>query len=116
MYKWYLIYACEQKYAGYHGIFNVDLIECPSFKDAQEIGAEMSIEVMESYNTLKGYITDDMNEVDVEEFYIDNISYCIWEVDMSKIDNLSFKELRAKVYPEWKKFRNKYCYKESADE
>lgn len=116
MYKWYLIYACEQRYAGYHGIFNVDLVECPSFKDAQEIGAEMSIEVMDTYDTLRDYIDDNMSEEDVEDIYIDNISYCIWEVDMSKIGNSSFEELRAKVYPEWKRFCDKYCYKESADE
>lgn len=116
--KLYLIYACEQTCKGYNGMFYVDLIECLSLKDAQEIGAKMSLEVMNDFDTLENYIDDDMSTIDIEEIYNANISYRIWEVDMNKINDLSLEELKEKVekvHFDWEQFCDKYCYKESVN-
>lgn len=117
--KLYFIYACEKIFKGYNGMFYVDLVECSSLEDAQEIGAKMSLEVMDDFYTLENYIDDDMSTTDIEEIYNANVSYCIWKIDMDKINNLSLEELKEKVekvHFNWEQFRDKYCYKESVNE
>ena len=48
----YLIYACEQRYGGLHGMYNYAVEYGITEQRADEIGHEMSIGVMESYTCI----------------------------------------------------------------
>lgn len=54
----YLIYACEQRYGGLYGMYNYAVEYGITEQQADEIGHEMSIGVMESYT----YIMEDLQE------------------------------------------------------
>jgi len=61
----YLIYACEQRYGGLHGMYNYTVEYDITEQQANEIGHEMSIDVMESYSC----IIEDLQED--AEYYAD---------------------------------------------
>ena len=115
-YKYYLIYACELSYGGYHGIFDVDLHKCYSYAEAQSIGYDMSVEVIDRYGTLEDYLNDDLTDADIEDIYSNHVEYAIYEVDFNKIGNKAFDELRNEVNSNWKEFRDKYCLEECDEE
>ena len=48
----YLIYACEQRYGRLHGMYNYAVEYGITEQQADEIGHEMSISVMESYTCI----------------------------------------------------------------
>ena len=45
----YFIYAKEGLYEGLHGVYDYGLYDCDSYKNACDIGAELSREVIDAY-------------------------------------------------------------------
>ena len=58
----YLIYAYEDRYGGEHGINTWDICDVDSVREAEEIGREWSIEVMESYASIGEDLLDEARE------------------------------------------------------
>lgn len=106
-YKYYLIIASEMIYGGSHGIFDVDVVKCSSFKEAQECGIQMSRDVIDKYNTLEDCSYE--TEEELENWYNENIDYAIYEVDLDRVGNMSHDEMRDEAYESWREFRDKYC-------
>ena len=100
MSKHYFIYACEQSYAGLHGMFDMDMLYLKNLSQAEDVGLEMSIEVQHSYasieeeyehdlfSELEIFDEDDQEEYratekyaeQMEEYYIENALYHIYEI------------------------------------
>ena len=114
--KLYLIYACEGRFRGYHGIYDVDVIPCISYEEAIGIGEDMSIDIMERYNTIEPLIEDDMTDEDYIGIIEENLDYYVYEVDLNKIGNLSLDDLKNEAYEDWRGFVDKYCLKECVEE
>lgn len=105
----YLIYSCEGLYDGLHGMNHIQVRECESDREAWEIGANASLEIMDSY----GIITDDLQaEVDDilsmdedidedeawESVYRDNIVVDYWKINEEKAKNIDIDYLDYLAY------------------
>ena len=124
--KTYLIYADESQYCGLHGMYDWDIVECADEEEANEIGTEMSYNVITSYSSLidsfeqeakeqllsEGVSREDPNWEDMisdcmEEFIDEDIQYRIFELkpdfDYSAIDTQN---------EDWEDIRNIYAIKE----
>ena len=124
--KTYLIYADESQYCGLHGMYDWDIVECADEEEANEIGTEMSYNVITSYSSLidsfeqeakeqllsEGVSREDPNWEDmisdyIEEFIDEDIQYRIFELkpdfDYSAIDTQN---------EDWEDIRNIYAIKE----
>lgn len=110
-YKYYLIYACEGKYEGLHGMFEVNVIRASEESLANYCGADMSYDVMERYGTLNDQYDESWSYKDIRDLYQDNLSYNIYELDCSKIGNISIEDLREEANDDWKSFVEKYGIK-----
>lgn len=127
------IYACENTYGGFHGMYEIAVEEIDSIKEAHEIAEEMSLNVMDSYHVIiedyrdqarelmeDEYDNFDKDNMDMEEeealFYSymdeiieENICYSIYLIK-DKYQNLSVKELYNHYQREgYESFVNKYC-------
>lgn len=68
----YAIYACENVYGGLHGMDNHAIVNCTNEGEANDIGLEMSFDVMESYEC----ITNVLEEEASEEYERDTHEWC----------------------------------------
>ena len=80
--KRYFIYACEQMYGGYHGMYTSGVFE---FNDSwtedeiyKEYVCQMSFEVMETYGEIIENLID-RDEYDDEEEYYEALDEAMWE-------------------------------------
>lgn len=124
--KTYLIYADERQYCGLHGMYDWNIFECTDEDEANEIGREMSYNVITSYSSLidsfeqeaeerlshEKLYQEDPNWEDVisdyiEEFIEEDIQYRIFELkpdfDYSAINTQN---------EDWEDIRNIYAVKE----
>lgn len=105
------IKAMDQLYGGLHGMFDAAVMEVADMEEAEEIGNEMSRDVIDSYS----YIIDQLeqeaqeNEPSTDEEFNDiledlireDISYTIWELkDEAPIEELEDYE---EYIEKWKK-------------
>lgn len=77
--KRYFILAYENLYQGLHGMYDWTIYES-SFKEACEIGQEMSREVIESYECIYDELTEGLDEEDIEDEIFNDISYEIYDL------------------------------------
>jgi len=124
--KTYLIYADERQYCGLHGMYDWGIFECADEDEANEIGTEMSYNIITSYSSLidsfeqeaeeqlshERIYQEDPNWEDMisdymEEFIDEDIQYRIFELkpdfDYSSIDTQN---------EDWEDIRNIYAVKE----
>lgn len=115
----YAIYACENIYGGLHGMDAHDVVDCADEEEAESIGLEMSIDVMDSYEC----ISDDLEEAASEEYepgseewedYLyqlkqENSSYVIYPIVDTK--GKSEKELEELFWNDRIGFIEEYCQK-----
>ena len=124
--KTYLIYADERQYCGLHGMYDWNIFECIDEDEANEIGREMSYNVITSYSSLidsfeqeaeerfscERRYEEDPNWEDamsdyIEELIEEDIQYRIFELkpdfDYSAIDTQN---------EDWEDIRNIYAVKE----
>lgn len=124
--KTYLIYADERQYCGLHEMYDWNIFECTDEDEANEIGREMSYNVITSYSSLidsfeqeaeerlshEKLYQEDPNWEDaisdyIEEFIEEDIQYRIFELkpdfDYSAIDTQN---------EDWEDIRDYYAVKE----
>lgn len=114
------IYACEQRYGGYHGIEDYCVEEFDDSWTLEDIYAEyvteMSYQIMESYDTL-----DDLDPADYDseeeywEAYADAKDENVdgYVIPIRDDVTMSVKELNAKAcHLGPRSFREEYCVKE----
>lgn len=83
-----LIYAYETQYGGLHGISTYTVLEEDNIKLAEEIGRDLSIEVIQEFGLEEG-----MDEEDIEE----SIAYEIYKINntaektIDELDRIIFK-------------------------
>ena len=122
----YLIYADESQYCGLHGIYDWDVVECDTKEEAQEIGVQMSYEVINSYSDLVGAYEEEAEQVlrdngltpedpewdDAFSNYVDdciseNTQYRIFELN----PNFDYSTINTQ-YEDWEEICNIYAVKE----
>lgn len=60
----YLINAYDSMYGGLHGMNDIAIVDCDTLAEVEEIAAQMSRDVIESYECIYGDFEDDVdNEV-----------------------------------------------------
>lgn len=102
------IYADELMYQGLHGIEDHRVVDCSSLREAEEIGREMSIELIHSYGELEDEYLDENGEFDEEAAYED-CEYSVWHIADEYL-NMDNNELDYIAYTEGvETFVNKYC-------
>lgn len=114
------IYACENEYSGYHGIYDKVVCEVKNEEEATTIAMEMSEGVMESYEDIQRTIDaeieyaitelgDDRDEEIIAREIIEmNMDFTIYIVDETKIKNKTINELDSKWYNDSEEFLEKY--------
>lgn len=119
----YLIWAAENKYGGLHGIYNVDVLECDSPQWADEMGRDMSYEVMTGYSNIEEDLEDEVMEIAErdglteeeeidslrEEVYSENMTWRYWKLN----DDYTEEEYREMLNDmDWEELCDKYAVKE----
>lgn len=124
---WYVIHAFETKYGGYHGIEDWTISEGTE-EEADKEAAELSLEVMNSYNFIidelendvEAFTDENMSEDDIEELrydiYNENVAYEIWKIKSDVHDNFSksdygIDDLIDELYKDPEEFIERYCEK-----
>jgi len=126
----YLIYAAEQHYDGLHGMYDIDIIEVASEREADQYGEEMSYNVMNSYSgivdtmweeadesaALEGYNEEgpereDYMQTYVEQLQEDNLEWIVYELSNEHTLDEYREMLEKNVY--WKDIKDKYAIKRS---
>lgn len=116
----YLVYAYEDRYGGNHGINAWDIYDVDSVREAEEIGQDMSIEVMESYGSIGEELLDEAREeaefygyeedsLDFENIldgiYKENIAYELYRLS----DEYTVEQYREMMETlDWEEIRDKY--------
>ena len=114
------IYACENEYGGYHGIYDKLVCEVKDEKEATIIAMEMSEGVMESYEDIQRTIDAEVEyaitecgderdeEVIAREVIEMNMDFTIYTVDETKIGNKTIDELNNEWYHNENEFLKVY--------
>lgn len=115
----YAIYACEGIYGGLHGMNSHAVVDCRDEDEADDIGLEMSLDVMSSYECIIGDLEDEADEgyerysdewYDyLEELKIENFSYFVYLITDTK--GRSDKELEEEFWNDRISFIETYCQK-----
>ena len=93
---WYAIYASENRYCGGHGIETYDYVWLNNSAEAESIGVQMSLDLMESYSFLMDelyedaglpcyeshYELSDEELENLEELMLENVDYEIYELNI----------------------------------
>ena len=74
----FYIWAAEDYYQGLHGIENYGVFDCRDVTEANNMGLEMSIEVIDSYNLINDYSDYGDWDEDTEEY--DYGDHLLWEI------------------------------------
>ena len=64
--KKFAIVAFESCYGGLHGLYEAEVVEANDYAEAQEIAAEMSYSVIDSYSSAFEDMEEDEYEIDYE--------------------------------------------------
>lgn len=115
----YLIYACEQRYMGLHGIYLWDIYDCTDDQDASDIGEEMSYDVMESYSYILSSFMEEAKaaaardpDVDEDEYYNElveeNAMWNYWPLKNDKTLE-EYKEIIKKEHLDYKDVIERYA-------
>lgn len=109
------IKAMDQLYSGLYGMYDIAIVEVADMEEAEEIGCEMSRDVIDSYSCITEQLTEealevsshegDYPEMTFEESYEDcvreDISYTIWQLkDDAPIEEI---EIEEEYLERWKK-------------
>ena len=119
----YLIWAAENKYGGLHGVYNVDVLECDSSEWADEMGRDMSYEVMTGYSNIEEDLEDEVMEIAErdgiteeeeinslrEEVYCENMTWNYWKLNEDYTEE-EYREMLDDM--DWEELRDKYAVKE----
>lgn len=116
----YLIYAYEETYGGEHGMNTWDICNVDSVREAEEIGQDMSIEVMESYSSIGedlleeareeaefyGYEEDSSDFEDIlDGLYKENMAYEIYRLSDEYTVEQYYEMMKTL---DWEEIRDKY--------
>lgn len=78
------IYACEDLYAGLHGINSYGVVEITNLSEIDEYGREWSTEVIESYGCFDDYYTEEeieeLDDDDIEDCYAEHRQWSAWKI------------------------------------
>lgn len=114
------IYACENEYSGYHGIYDKVVCEVKNEEEATTIAMEMSEGVMESYEDIQRTIDAEIEyaitelgderdeEIIAREIIEMNMNFTIYIVDETKIKNKTIDELDSEWYNDESEFLERY--------
>ncbi len=115
----YAIYAYESMYGGLHGMNSFLVVECESMEEAEEIGSQESLNVMESYNDIMSSIYEEASqeyEEETDEWYgmVDSImeensAYEIFEIKNTKVEGRTMTDLENEFFNDKDSFIKKYC-------
>lgn len=111
----YAISAYECLYGGLHGMRNDFIVECDSEKEAEQIAAQASRDVMESYNeiilSLEDEAKDRSNTDELDEFFEwlveKNIDFELYPILDTKGKTLE--QLDNEFYNDPEEFIKTYC-------
>lgn len=114
------IYACENEYGGYHGIYDKLVCEVKNEEEATTIAMEMSEGVMESYEDIQRTIDAEIEyaivelgderdeEIIAKEIIEMNMDFTIYIIDETKIKNKTVDELNNEWYNNENEFLEVY--------
>lgn len=122
----YAIWAAEQMYAGLYGMSSTCVIECDTLKEAQEVGEEESLYIMDEYQTISDELEEevqdeiDFNDIQNEyeedniraEIYRENILFQIFKIDEAAAADYTTEQLDAMYYNDPDDFIDRYCENE----
>lgn len=121
----YLIHAYEDTYGGLHGVEDWDIVDCMDEVEAEDIGMDMALDVINSYSEIYEDIVDEANEdwerecdsIDMsekEEWIDDRVNeiahelacYDIWPL----IDGIDYQEILDSYCgePDYEEIKEKY--------
>lgn len=114
------IYACENEYGGYHGIYDKVVCEVKNEEEATVIAMEMSEGVMESYEDIQRTIDAEIEyaitelgderdeEIIAREIIEMNMDFTIYIVDETTLNGKNIRELDTEWYNDSEEFLEKY--------
>lgn len=115
----YAIYAYEGMYGGLHGMDNHAIVDCRDEGEAEDIGVEMSYDVMGSYECISSSFQEEASEEFeegsdewyqfIEDAKAENVAYVIYEIVDTK--GKSVRELEEEFYNDREGFIEEYCSK-----
>ena len=113
------IYACENIYGGLHGMGSAEMTEVDTIEEAEEIGHEMSYDVIYSYHEITKSFEEDAEAEGLDpesDEYAEYMDECVeedicYEVYLIADDvTLTKQELNDEIYNLGKEeFIKKYC-------
>ena len=119
--KRYFYMACEALYGGLHGMYHSEVLE-GTYKEVSEIAMEESYRVMDSYSSVMDDLQYEVNDIMEHDDYTEdeaweevmqnNLEFYVWEIDESKAEGLSTRELDQKSTDYgYEMFVDEYCKK-----
>ena len=80
----YVIYAADQIYQGLHGMHDYSIYDCDTISEAEDIGIENSIQVINSYSIIYEQLEDDIQD------YIDGIDDPVRGLTEKEIEEIRY--------------------------
>ena len=107
------IYACDNMYGGLHGINYFGIFEVADMREADEIGEQLSREVIESYGQIMESIEEDCAyyaeldgfeegssewEETMDQLISEDLNWSVYEIDEDRVNGMTEKELELLAY------------------
>ena len=113
------IFATECIYGGLHGVYDFDIVDVESLKEADEIGREMSYGLVDSYGDIMEYLENEIDP-DIEEnskewedalndVIESDLEWTVYQIDESKAHGIQDWVICATYTGELDEFVKRWC-------
>ena len=113
------ILATECIYGGLHGVYDFDIVDVESLKEADEIGREMSYGLVDSYGDIMEYLENEIDP-DIEEnskewedalndVIESDLEWTVYQIDESKAHGIQDWVICATYTGELDEFVKRWC-------
>ena len=105
------IYACEQMYGGLHGMEDFLVVDVDSAEEADQIGEEMSLDIMQSYSCIIDTLEEDAAYYG-DELMRQNTEWIVYPLNELANEH-SVDELTQEFYNDRNEFLETYFHSEA---
>ena len=120
----FFIYAYEKVFGGNHGVYSFEIVDTKSMEDANLIGRDMAIDLIETNDSLMDMFEDEADSVGEEDSYEweeafnkiveDDAEWEVYEINEETMHDVSDIVLSMCFTGDVEEYVDKYCKKPDA--
>ena len=120
----FFIYAYEKVFGGNHGVYNFEIVDTKSMEDANLIGRDMAIDLIQTNDSLMDIFEDEADSVGEEDSYEweeafnkiveEDAEWEVYEIDEEVAHDVSDFVLSIHFMGDVEEYVDKYCKKPDA--